>query len=77
MNSNALSAGSEVLISDRIWACTVTSRAVVGSSQISSDGSFANAIASTTRCRCPPDSWCGYARAVPGRPTADSRSSAR
>jgi hypothetical protein len=39
--------------------CTVTSRAVVGSSQTSSSGSLASAIASTTRWRWPPESWCG------------------
>ena len=51
--------GHASVISARIWACTVTSSAVVGSSQISSAGSLARAMASTTRCRCPPDSWCG------------------
>ena len=38
----------------------VTSNAVVGSSAISSEGSFANAIAIITRWRCPPESSCGY-----------------
>ena len=39
--------------------CTVTSSAVVGSSQMSRRGEFASAIASMTRCRWPPESWCG------------------
>ncbi len=45
----------------RICAWIVTSSAVVGSSAISSAGSHASAIAIITRCRCPPDSWCGNA----------------
>ena len=40
-------------------ASTVASSAVVGSSRISSDGSEASAIAITTRCSMPPESWCG------------------
>ena len=43
-----------------IWACTVTSNAVVGSSAISSLGSQTSAIAIITRWRMPPESWCGY-----------------
>ncbi len=46
-------------ISSRICACTVTSSAVVGSSAISSFGSELSAIAIITRCRMPPDIWCG------------------
>ena len=42
-----------------IWACTVTSSAVVGSSAISTFGSFTRAIAITTRCRIPPENSCG------------------
>ena len=45
--------------SRRMPAWTVTSRAVVGSSAISSAGSQASAIAIMTRWRCPPESWCG------------------
>ena len=41
-------------------AWIVTSSAVVGSSAISSFGSQASAIAIITRCRMPPESWCGY-----------------
>ena len=41
--------------SARIWACTVTSSAVVGSSAISRSGSLASAIAIMTRWRWPPD----------------------
>ena len=44
----------------RIWACTVTSRAVVGSSAKSSFGPQASAMAIVTRWRMPPDSSCGY-----------------
>ena len=47
----------------RICACTVTSRAVVGSSQMIRSGSHEIAMAMTTRCRSPPDSSCGNARA--------------
>ena len=43
----------------RIWACTVTSSAVVGSSAISSLGSLASAIAIITRWRMPPENSCG------------------
>ena len=39
-------------------ASTVASSPVVGSSRISSDGSLASAIAITTRCCMPPESWC-------------------
>jgi len=46
-------------ISSRIWAWTVTSSAVVGSSAISSSGSQATARAMTTRWRIPPDSSWG------------------
>ena len=41
-------------------ASTVASSPVVGSSRINSLGSHANAMAMTTRCCIPPDSWCGY-----------------
>ena len=47
-------------ISSRIWACMVTSRAVVGSSAISMSGSQARAMAIITRWRMPPDSSWGY-----------------
>ncbi|MCY1221898.1 hypothetical protein D9M72_339710 [compost metagenome] len=40
--------------------CTVTSRADVGSSATSSCGSLARAMAISTRCSMPPESWCGY-----------------
>ena len=43
----------------RICAWIVTSSAVVGSSAISSFGSQASAIAIITRCRIPPENWCG------------------
>src|SRR5215471_8359277 len=48
------------LISSRICAWMVTSRAVVGSSAMISLGSQASAMAIITRWRMPPDSWCGY-----------------
>ena len=44
----------------RICAWTVTSSAVVGSSAISSFGSFASAIAIIARWRMPPENSCGY-----------------
>ncbi len=46
-------------ISSRICAWIVTSSAVVGSSAISSFGSHESAIAIITRCRIPPEYWCG------------------
>ena len=46
-------------ITSSTCAWTVTSRAVVGSSAISSAGSSAIAIAIITRCRMPPENWCG------------------
>ena len=52
-----------VLSTSRICACTVTSRAVVGSSQMIRSGSLAIAIAITTRWRSPPESSCGKDRA--------------
>ena len=54
-------------IRSRIWAWTVTSRAVVGSSAISSLGSLASAIAIITRWRMPPEnSWGYWSHAVGG-----------
>ncbi|COW16208.1 Protein of uncharacterised function (DUF1602) [Mycobacterium tuberculosis] len=50
------------LRTSRICACTVTSSAVVGSSQINRSGSLAIAMAITTRWRSPPESSCGNAR---------------
>ena len=50
------------LMSFRICAWTVTSRAVVGSSAISTLGRQESAIAIITRCRMPPESSCGYCR---------------
>ena len=41
------------------WACTVTSKAVVGSSAIRSRGLHDRAIAIITRCRMPPLNWNG------------------
>ena len=46
-------------INSRICAWMVTSSAVVGSSAISSAGSQLSAIAIITRCRMPPENWCG------------------
>ncbi|KQM40241.1 hypothetical protein ASE56_07760 [Microbacterium sp. Leaf203] len=43
----------------RIPAWMVTSSAVVGSSAMSNRGRHARAIAIATRCRWPPESWCG------------------
>ena len=64
-------------ITSRIWAWTVTSSAVVGSSAISTSGSLAIAMAIITRWRMPPENSCGYWRArVPGcgMPTRSSSS---
>ena len=47
-------------ISCKMVFCTVTSRAVVGSSAIKTDGSQLIAIAIITLCFCPPEIWCGY-----------------
>ena len=44
----------------RIWAWTITSRAVVGSSAIIRSGEQTVAWASITLWRIPPDSSCGY-----------------
>ena len=46
-------------MSSRIWAWTVTSSAVVGSSAISSLGSLASAMAIIARWRMPPENSCG------------------
>ncbi len=48
------------VISSRICAWIVTSRAVVGSSAMISRGSQVSAMAIMIRCRMPPESWCGY-----------------
>ena len=52
-------------IRSRIPAWIVTSSAVVGSSAIRIFGSHASAIAIITRCRIPPESWCGYSSQPP------------
>ena len=64
----------------RIWAWMVTSRAVVGSSAMMRSGSFAMAMAMTTRCLMPPENSCGKALARTsgfGIPTKSSSSMAR
>ena len=64
----------------RICAWIVTSSAVVGSSAIRSFGSQDSAIAIATRCRMPPESWCGYCASRcsgAGMPTAASSSTLR
>ena len=48
-----------VFINERICAWVVTSSAVVGSSAIKRSGSLISAIAIITRCRMPPENWCG------------------
>ena len=47
-------------------ASVVASRPVVGSSRIRSLGLASSAMAITTRCRCPPESWCGQRRPTSG-----------
>ena len=67
-------------ISSRIWAWTVTSSAVVGSSAISTAGLCTSAMAIIARWRMPPENWCGKSRArvrAFGMPTASSTSTAR
>ena len=46
-------------ISARICDWIVTSSAVVGSSAMSTSGRHDSAIAIITRCRMPPENWCG------------------
>ncbi len=59
------------------WACMVTSKAVVGSSAMSSLGLQARAIAMTTLCFIPPENWCGYSpKRSAGIPTLSSMFSA-
>ena len=61
-------------------ACTVTSRAVVGSSAMSRSGSLARAMASMTRWRWPPDNSWGKAdilRSGSWMPTMSSSSRTR
>ena len=64
----------------RIWACTVTSSAVVGSSAIRTSGSLAIAIAIITRWRMPPENswgnWLARSRGW-GMPTMSSNSTER
>ncbi len=50
---------SAVPSTSRICACTVTSRAVVGSSAMITSGWLAMAMAMTTRWRMPPENSCG------------------
>ena len=67
-------------MSSRICFWIVTSSAVVGSSAISSLGSQASAMAIITRCRMPPENWCGYSlirSLARGMPTRSSTSAAR
>ena len=66
--------------SARICACTVTSRADVGSSAITTFGLSAVAIAIMTRWHIPPERWNGYCpatRSGSGRPTCRRSSMAR
>src|SRR5690625_5379034 len=59
-------------------ACTDTSSAEVGSSAMSSSGSSASARARLARCRCPPESSCGYrSPKCCGRCTASSSAATR
>ena len=56
-------------------ACTVTSRAVVGSSAMITSGLRDSAIAIITRCRMPPENWCGKSLTrglAAGMPTSSS-----
>ena len=65
--------------SSRTCACTVTSRAVVGSSAMMSFGCPQTAIAMMTRWHMPPESSCGYASirfSASGMPTSFNASTA-
>ena len=42
-----------------IWACTVASSAVVGSSAMIIRGESDSAMAIIARWRMPPENWCG------------------
>ena len=60
MNSIPMPSAAWIFASSvRICAWIVTSSAVVGSSATRTSGPFASAIAIITRCRWPPESWCG------------------
>ena len=61
----------------RIWAWTVTSSAVVGSSAMSRDGSLISPMAIIARWRMPPENWWGKSstrRSGWGIPTRSSAS---
>ena len=67
-------------ITSRIWACTVVSSAVVGSSAMRTSGSLAIAMAIIARWRMPPENSWGYCRALVGGcgiPTISRSSTAR
>ena len=53
------------------------SSAPSGSSSSSTAGSTTSARASATRCRWPPESWCGFLSKASARPTSASASRAR
>ena len=62
----------------RIWASTITSSAVVGSSAIRAFGFSTSASAIMMRCRMPPENSCGYClNRVGGMPIPASVSRAR
>ncbi len=68
-----------VCTSARIWPWMVTSSAVVGSSAMIRSGLLSSAMAMATRCRMPPENWCGYAcsrASGDGMPTLASASRA-
>jgi len=50
---------TSVLMSSSTWACTVTSRPLVASSEMMKRGEQIRAIAMMTRCAMPPLSSCG------------------
>ena len=61
MKSTAVSSSDwSWLTRSRTSASTVASSPVVGSSRINNSGFLASAMAITTRCCMPPESWCGY-----------------
>ena len=65
------------MTSSRSSTRRAASRELNGSSRSTTLGSMARARARATRCCWPPDSWCGYRRPSPSRPTSSSREPTR
>src|SRR5579883_1599733 len=63
--------------SSRMWTRSRASRLLKGSSRRRIWGCSTSARATATRCCSPPDSWWGYLRPAPGRPTSARASRTR